>query len=83
MSGELSKTARVKLSQEDYRELHQQILRRDGWRCQLCGSMQKLEVHHVMFRSHGGDDSDENLTTLCVACHVLAHHRPQAGGDSD
>jgi 5-methylcytosine-specific restriction endonuclease McrA len=83
MSGELSKTARVKLSQEDYRELHQQILRRDGWRCQLCGSMQKLEVHHVMFRSHGGDDSDENLITLCVACHLRSHHRPQAGGDSD
>jgi 5-methylcytosine-specific restriction endonuclease McrA len=75
MSGELSKTARLKLSQEDYRELYQQILRRDGWRCQVCGSMQNLEVHHLKFRSRCGDDSDENLITLCVGCHVVAHHR--------
>jgi 5-methylcytosine-specific restriction endonuclease McrA len=73
MSGELSKKARVKLSQEDYRELHQQILRRDGWRCQLCGSMQNLEVHHIMFRSQNGDDSDENLITLCAECHARVH----------
>jgi 5-methylcytosine-specific restriction endonuclease McrA len=73
MSGDLSKTARVKLSQDDYRELHQQILRRDGWRCQACGSMQNLEVHHMRFRSHGGDYSEENLITLCSKCHSAAH----------
>lgn len=73
MSGELSKTARVKLSHEDYCELRQQILRRDGWRCHACGSMQNLEVHHLTFRSHGGDDSEENLITLCAECHTGAH----------
>jgi 5-methylcytosine-specific restriction endonuclease McrA len=73
MSGDLSKTTRVKLSQVDYRELHQQVLRRDGWRCQVCGSMQNLEVHHLRFRSHGGDDSEQNLITLCAQCHSEAH----------
>jgi hypothetical protein len=29
-----------------YAGLRQQILRRDGWRCQSCGSMSNLEVHH-------------------------------------
>ena len=73
MTGNFSKTARVRLSQESYRELHQQILRRDGWRCQLCGSMQNLEVHHLRFRSRCGDDSEENLITLCAECHVRVH----------
>ena len=29
-----------------YESLRQQILRRDGWRCQSCGTMSNLEVHH-------------------------------------
>jgi 5-methylcytosine-specific restriction endonuclease McrA len=43
--------------------LGQQVLRRDGWRCQACGAMSNLEVHHKRFRSHSGHDSEENLIT--------------------
>jgi len=39
----------------------------------VCGVMQNLEVHHKKFRSHSGDDSDDNLITLCNHCHKLAH----------
>jgi 5-methylcytosine-specific restriction endonuclease McrA len=56
-----------------YENLRQQILRRDGWRCQSCGTMSNLEVHHQEFRSHSGDDSEENLITLCAACHARVH----------
>ncbi len=45
--------------------LRHEVLRRDGWRCQLCGTMSNLEVHHKEFRSHSGDDSGQNLITLC------------------
>jgi 5-methylcytosine-specific restriction endonuclease McrA len=55
--------------------LRQEILRRDSWRCQSCGTMSNLEVHHQQFRSHSGDDSELNLITLCTACHAQAHHR--------
>jgi hypothetical protein len=41
----------------------QQILRRDGGRCQSCGAMTNLEVHHREFRSHSGADAEENLIT--------------------
>jgi ATP-dependent DNA helicase RecQ len=58
-----------------YERLRQQILRRDGWRCQSCGAMSNLEVHHKQFRSHSGTDSEENLITMCTACHAIAHHR--------
>ncbi len=40
----------------------------------MCGTMSNLEVHHKEFRSHSGDDSEENLITLCTACHASAHH---------
>ncbi len=53
--------------------LRQQVLRRDGWRCQLCGTRSNLEVHHQQFRSHSGHDSEENLITLCTQCHAGIH----------
>jgi 5-methylcytosine-specific restriction endonuclease McrA len=58
-----------------YALLRQQILRRDGWRCQSCGTMSNLEVHHREFRSHSGADSEENLIMLCAACHGRVHRR--------
>jgi 5-methylcytosine-specific restriction endonuclease McrA len=63
----------LRLDPLSYETLRQQILRRDGWRCQSCGVMSNLEVHHREFRSHSGADSEENLITLCVACHAAVH----------
>jgi 5-methylcytosine-specific restriction endonuclease McrA len=68
-------TAPLRLDPLSYESLRQQILCRDGWRCQSCGSMSNLEVHHGEFRSHSGADSEENLITLCTACHVRVHRR--------
>ena len=67
------KAARLRLDPLSYESLRQQILRRDGWRCQSCGIMSNLEVHHKKFRSHSGADSEENLITLCSACHGKVH----------
>src|SRR5580704_6246513 len=41
---------------------------RDAWRCQSCGTMSNLEVHHKEFRSQSGHDREENLITLCTTC---------------
>jgi 5-methylcytosine-specific restriction endonuclease McrA len=70
----LAKQPRVKVDPESYDRLREQVLRRDGWRCQCCGNRSNLEVHHKEFRSQGGDDSEENLITLCASCHSLLHH---------
>ena len=67
------KCARLRLDSKQYDTLHNQVLRRDGWRCQSCGTMSNLEVHHKAFRSQAGDDSEENLITLCNACHASLH----------
>jgi 5-methylcytosine-specific restriction endonuclease McrA len=58
-----------------YETLRQQVLRRDNWRCQSCGTMSNLEVHHQQLRSHSGADAEENLITLCTACHGKMHGR--------
>ena len=67
------KSIRIRLDAEAYESLRQQVLRRDGWRCQSCGAMVNLEVHHQEFRSQSGDDSEQNLITLCAACHAGVH----------
>jgi len=73
MNGAEPKRPRLRLDSELYEELRQRVLRRDNWRCQDCGTMSNLEVHHKEFRSHSGDDSEQNLITLCSACHASVH----------
>ena len=67
------KHPRLRLNCELYDELRNQVLRRDSWRCQSCGTMSNLEVHHKEFRSQSGDDSEQNLITLCSGCHTVVH----------
>jgi len=73
MNGLAEKSSRLRLAREGYENLRQQVLRRDGWRCQSCGALSNLEVHHRQLRSQCGDNSEQNLLTLCTACHAMVH----------
>jgi 5-methylcytosine-specific restriction endonuclease McrA len=64
-----------RLEPDAYRELHRAVLKRDGWRCQVCGGRRGLEVHHIHFRSRAGPDDEQNLITLCTRCHRQVHGR--------
>ena len=49
-------------------------LRRAGYRCQRCGGVRRLEVHHRQPLEHGGAPVDQrNLEVVCRACHFAAH----------
>ena len=51
------------------------ILHRDNYTCQVCGKKHvRLEVHHVIPRSKGGTDDENNLITLCEDCHEAVHN---------
>ena len=50
---------------------------RDAWRCTDCCKSAVLEVHHVKHVRNGGDDSLDNLTTLCRGCHIEKHRKPR------
>jgi 5-methylcytosine-specific restriction endonuclease McrA len=69
------KQPRIKLDRQAYEQLSLGILERDSWRCQICGRSQQLQVHHQELRSHSGSDTEENLITLCHACHQTVHRR--------
>ncbi|MFZ3211452.1 MAG: hypothetical protein WA188_08060, partial [Terriglobales bacterium] len=46
-----AKRRRIRLGTNAYHRLHQEILKRDDWRCQACGSLRGLEVHHIQRRN--------------------------------
>jgi 5-methylcytosine-specific restriction endonuclease McrA len=43
-------------------------IRRAGYRCQKCGSIARLQVHHVSYLRLG-NERDEDLMVLCAKCH--------------
>ena len=50
------------------------VLNRDNYICQVCGKKHTLlEVHHIIWRSRGGSDDEDNLITLCHDCHSKIH----------
>jgi hypothetical protein len=67
------KRPRLRLDFEPYDQLKKQVLRRDGWRCQVCGSRRNLQVHHKELRSQQGADDELNLITLYADCHNALH----------
>jgi 5-methylcytosine-specific restriction endonuclease McrA len=67
------KRPRLRLDPKLYKQLQKQVLRRDGWHCQICGSRQNLQIHHKQLRSQQGSDDDSNLITLCAGCHEGLH----------
>ncbi len=73
MVGPFPRRPRLRLDQESYERLCEQVLERDGWRCQRCGCPGELQVHHINPRSRLGDDAEGNLITLCTSCHRLMH----------
>lgn len=53
------------------RQVMNRIKRRDGHRCIICGSTDKLEVDHRRALMNGGTNDESNLFTLCDKCHTV------------
>ncbi len=59
-----------------YENTKAKVRSRDQYTCQHCGKrLLPLEVHHIIWRSKGGSDEEENLITLCNKCHSKVHNR--------
>lgn len=56
-------------------EQRQRIYKRDGHQCVECGSRDRLTLDHIWPYSRGGDESDDNLRTLCASCNSRKGNR--------
>ena len=45
-------------------ETRKAVYARDGYRCALCDDTHGLQIHHIVHRSVGGNDTPCNLITL-------------------
>ena len=66
----------------EWKSIRQNVLRRDGNRCQVCGYSglsQPLHVHHIQpfrrFTTREAANQLQNLITLCPTCHRQAETR--------
>jgi len=60
------------------------VLVRDSYACSYCGwtheqwnpsDPRHLELHHVEHHAMGGENTEENLITICTVCHDNIHRR--------
>lgn len=57
-----------------YSSRRKAVLHRDNYTCQCCGKKNcQLQTHHIIFRSRGGTDDENNMITLCKECHKGVH----------
>ena len=46
--------------------------------CEVCGAAGRIDrggfdLHHIVYRSHGGGDDVSNIICLCRKCHDASH----------
>ena len=47
---------------------------RDKGTCQICGSRNHVEGHHIFDYAMGGAANKDNIITLCHECHQDVHN---------
>ncbi len=65
---------------DTWAEIKEDIFERDAYRCRVCGSTERLSVHHIIPRKYKymvnfDIDSVPNLVTLCWGHHEMADHK--------
>jgi 5-methylcytosine-specific restriction endonuclease McrA len=56
-------------------ELYRRVYEKSNGRCVECGTWIPPGTipHHIIFKSQGGEDTEENLEMRCPVCHGKAH----------
>ena len=65
-------------SSRQYVEWRNAVLKRDDYRCKICGKRGRLQAHHIIYWRDTVDSKwlrydVENGITLCTTCHLEAH----------
>ena len=62
------------LDSSDWKQRRARILKRDKYQCSMCGTGMNLRVHHVRYPDVLGEESDDDLITVCDSCHEKIHN---------
>lgn len=79
-------TYKEQLTDPRWQKKRLQILERDNWTCQMCGSTEKqLHVHHFTYKSKNmaWDALNEDLVAWCCDCHFITHINNLTGLESE
>jgi len=71
----LQKRKAIRLKGQAKIKLYQRVYKRDHGCCVECGAWIPPGTipHHIIFKSQGGEDTEENLEMRCPVCHGKAH----------
>jgi len=58
---------------DNWSDIRQLVLKRDGFKCVVCGETGKLDIHHIHPKFFGGTHEPQNLISLCRKCHTDHH----------
>ena len=56
-----------------HRKAQRQVKKLEGNECQVCGTTEKPEGHHLIPYSEDGSASTHNMITMCQSCHRKYH----------
>lgn len=66
-----SSKSRAKANNKTWTKQRDIVLERDGNKCKVCESIDKLHVHHIIPFKESQSHEVENLITLCEDCHKI------------
>lgn len=71
----MNKRYQAFLNSPEWKAISQAKKAADGFKCQVCGATENLEVHHKTYEPDPmkGLLAFKNLITLCKDCHLSAH----------
>ena len=62
------------LNSDYWKSVKAMVLARDKYKCTVCGSTLRLEVHHLTYDNHGNEHNHKSdLITVCHSCHYNIH----------
>jgi len=71
--GRLEPSYQDYMRSEDWKERAEEFKDKAGNKCSLCGSIEKIQVHHKHYRSLGFE-KEEDIIVVCDTCHKKFHN---------
>ena len=82
----VSEFNRIYSNQKRFNGLREIVLENCGYECTECGTKEKLCVHHIDGNGRNStkpNNTIENLTVLCISCHMRYHQTKRCMNDKN